>query len=374
MIFSVDEENKTAEPVEESGFSELGILEEDDIQEWAIDEPRLLGEDLLVISSEYSNFEDTRDRLDILALDRDGNLVVVELKRDQADRTTDLQAIKYAGYCATLTAEDIQKEYREFHNEREEDKVTPEEVGEEFSEFLIEDVVTTEDGWVEFELDNKPRILLAAGEYGTEVTAPVMWLIEEYGLDITCTKLQAYEKDGKTLLNSQQVIPPAEAEDYMTERREKKEEQETELSEKQKLQKEFWTEFRDKIRESSTELSERKPRPERYYENPIGKAGMHLSFINYIQENELLIRLIIKDDEEAYYELEDQKDEIEREIEEEVSWKEPEETYTGNMRSKIDISRDANIRNREKWDEYFEWMLESGNEFREAFYDRIQQI
>jgi hypothetical protein len=226
MIFSVDEASKSAEPVRESEFSELGILEENDIQEWAVDEPRLLGEELLVVSSEYSNFEETRDRLDILALDKDGKLVVVELKRDQADRTTDLQAIKYAGYCATLTAEDIQKEYRDFRNEREEKELSPEDVGEDFSEFLDDETVTTEDGWADFELDNKPRILLAAGRYGIEVTAPVMWLIEEYGMDITCTKLQAYEQDGRTLLNSQQVIPPAEAEDYMTRRREKQEEQE----------------------------------------------------------------------------------------------------------------------------------------------------
>ncbi|MDY7081477.1 MAG: DUF91 domain-containing protein, partial [Halobacteria archaeon] len=100
------------------------------------------------------------------------------------------------------------------------------DVGEDFSDFLDDETVTTEDGWADFELDNKPRILLAAGEYGIEVTAPVMWLIEEYGMDITCTKLQPYEQDGRTLLNSQQVIPPVEAEDYMTRRRQKQEEQE----------------------------------------------------------------------------------------------------------------------------------------------------
>jgi hypothetical protein len=158
---------------------------------------------------------------------------VVELKRDRADRTTDLQAIKYAGYCATLTAKDIQKEYRDFWKKRSGYTASgrtgvdsPEEVGETFAEFLTGEVTTTEDGWADFELDNKPRVLLAARSFGTEITAPVMWLIEEYGMDITCTRLQPHEQDGITLLNSQQVIPPAEAEDYMTRRREKQEEQE----------------------------------------------------------------------------------------------------------------------------------------------------
>ncbi|WP_246999404.1 endonuclease NucS domain-containing protein [Halosolutus gelatinilyticus] len=228
MIFSIDDENDVLEGIEEQALSELGILERQDLQEWAIEQPRILGDDLLVITSEYANFEDTLDRLDILALDRTGTLVVIELKRDRADRTTDLQAIKYASYCATLTAENIQKDYREFWSERNEEELTPEEVGQTFVDFLEggeEKIVLTSDGWAEFELDQKPRLLLAAGRFGTEITAPVMWLIEEYGMDITCTRIEAYEHQGRVLLNSQQVIPVAEAEEYMTKRREKQEKQ-----------------------------------------------------------------------------------------------------------------------------------------------------
>lgn len=231
MIFSVDGENNDLEELPGQDFSKLDVLERQDLQEWAIREPRILGEELLVITSEYSGFEDIRDRLDILALDRDGKLVVVELKRDRADRTTDLQAIKYASYCATLTAEDIQKEYREFWDDRDDESLSPEEVGQRVADFVgeavDEDVPFTQDGWAEFDLDEKPRILLVAGRFGTEVTSPVMWLIEEYGLDITCTTIEAYEHQGRILLNSQQVIPVAEAEEYMTKRREKQEKQES---------------------------------------------------------------------------------------------------------------------------------------------------
>lgn len=228
MIFSVDEDGRTLEGLEEEELSELGVLERQDLQEWTIGQPRILGEDLLIISSEYANFQDTRDRLDILAIDPGGKLVVVELKRDRADRTTDLQAIKYASYCATLTAQDIQKDYREFWNDRNNAELSPEDVGQKFAEFLVgteEEVTFSGDGWAEFELDQKPRILLAAGSFGTEITAPVMWLIEEYGMDITCTKIEAYDLHGRVLLNSQQVIPVAEAEEYMTKRREKQEKQ-----------------------------------------------------------------------------------------------------------------------------------------------------
>lgn len=227
MIFSVDDHTDQLTALESKGFAELAILERQDLEEWAVNEPRVLGEELLVIASEYSNFDETRDRLDILALDQNGKLVVVELKRDHADTTTDLQAIKYASYCATLTAEDIQRDYRNYWSDDDE-RLTPEAVGEAFATFLTTDtteILTTDDGWADFELDDQPRILLAAGDFGIEVTAPVMWLTEEYDLDITCVRLQPYEHDGHIFLDSQQVIPVSEAEEYMTRRREKADKQ-----------------------------------------------------------------------------------------------------------------------------------------------------
>lgn len=226
MIFSVEDGDALHE-IEEKDLSDLGILERQDLQEWTIEKPQILGENLLIITSEYANFKDTRDRLDILSIDQSGKLVVVELKRDRADRTTDLQAIKYASYCATLTAKDIQKDYREFWSNRDNTELTSDAVGQKFSQFLNDgdDVGTSNDGWAEFELDQKPRILLAAGSFGTEITAPVMWLIEEYGMDITCRRIEAYKHQDRILLNSQQVIPVAEAEEYMTKRREKQEKQ-----------------------------------------------------------------------------------------------------------------------------------------------------
>lgn len=225
MLFSVSEDGNELHRLDGEEFANLDILERADFQEWAVEEPALLGEDLLVIASEYSNFEQTRDRLDILAIDPEGKLVVVELKRDEADRTTDLQAIKYASYCATLTAEEVQRDYRMFWNDRNDTELSPEEVGQKFAKFLDESVEEgvplTDEGWADFELDDRPRILLVAGKFGIQVTAPVIWLIEEYDIDITCVTVTAHEYKDEILLSKRQVIPVAEAEEYMTRRREK---------------------------------------------------------------------------------------------------------------------------------------------------------
>ncbi|WP_372909501.1 hypothetical protein [Salinigranum sp.] len=79
--------------------------------------------------------------------------------------------------------------------------------------------------WASFELDDRPRILLAAGDFGTEVTSPVLWLNQEYGLDISCVRLSTYEFEGEYLIQGQPIIPVPESEEYMTKRREKQEKQ-----------------------------------------------------------------------------------------------------------------------------------------------------
>ena len=149
---------------------------------------------------------------------------------------------------------------------------------------------------------------------------------------------------------------------------------ESELSEMKKLQEEFWTQFRDRIERVTTPLSARKPRPVHYYSNPIGKSGFHISFINYFDEEMLRLDLIVEDDEDAFWELQANKEAIEDELGAELVWDEPQETRSGNMRSKISVVRSADLENTEQWEEYFDWMVEYGERFHEVFSDRLQRF
>lgn len=89
MIFSVDQENSDLSMIREKSFANLDILIHRVFQEWVVTYPEILGEELLIIQPEYSKFEETRDRLDVLALDKHGKLVVVELKLDEADHRSE---------------------------------------------------------------------------------------------------------------------------------------------------------------------------------------------------------------------------------------------------------------------------------------------
>jgi hypothetical protein len=63
------------------------------LERWIVDNPDLVGEQLLVLGHQLAEFAEDRDRLDILALDRSGEIVLVELKVSDDFRVTDLQAL-----------------------------------------------------------------------------------------------------------------------------------------------------------------------------------------------------------------------------------------------------------------------------------------
>lgn len=70
------------------------------MERWIVENPDLVGEALLVLGHQLAEFEEDKDRLDILALDRSGEIVLVELKVSEDFRVTDLQALAYAGAYA----------------------------------------------------------------------------------------------------------------------------------------------------------------------------------------------------------------------------------------------------------------------------------
>ena len=107
MLYIYDKQKKTLESCQETEFKNHGLLERYDLQKWIEQNPDILGEEIFIITSEYDRFDKTNERLDLLGLDKDGNLVVIELKRDDSGKNVDLQALKYAAYCSTLCFDDL---------------------------------------------------------------------------------------------------------------------------------------------------------------------------------------------------------------------------------------------------------------------------
>src|SRR3954451_7566931 len=104
-MYKVDVQGKRLVELLPKRLSELGVRERFDVQEWLEKSPGILGEDLLIIAKELPL--PSRIRLDLLAIDKRANLVIIELKRDDSGPSVEWQAIKYASYCSNMTATDI---------------------------------------------------------------------------------------------------------------------------------------------------------------------------------------------------------------------------------------------------------------------------
>lgn len=202
-IFLVNKDTKELSKVEPLAFSDIGIKERQDLQEWVLENPDLLGEPLLVVTSEYDKFDKSSKRLDVLALDKTGSLVIVELKLETQGSLADLQAIRYAAFCSTMTWEDVIDEFTSFN------ECDSEKANERILNFLDESELPI--------LDNKPRIILAAGSVDDpELTSSVLWL-RSFGVDISCVELTPYllQKNEQIILVPRVIIPIPEAKDYM---------------------------------------------------------------------------------------------------------------------------------------------------------------
>lgn len=205
QLFRINPESQESERIEEVNFAQLGLQERRDIQEWIAANPGILGEDLLIIGKEFSGFDRTDERLDLLAVDVDGKLVVIELKRDDTGADAHWQAIKYASYLHRAGAEDIIRMFADYEGVSEEEALNK----------LLQHLGADDLGI----LNKDQRIILASHRFAPEVTSAALWLNEKApGEDlITCIQLTPY-KDATTdslYIQANAIIPVPGVDDYV---------------------------------------------------------------------------------------------------------------------------------------------------------------
>ena len=214
-MFTVNHQTNRISPVRAKKFSELGFSERKHLQEWLAHEPSALGEELLIIQKEFDGFDDTRERLDLLALDKDGNLVIIENKLDDSGRDVVWQALKYASYCASLTKAQIVEIYQQYLDRYE--LVTgevdplngPQGAALNASQRICEFLDAPDLDEVKLNLGNSQRIMLVAANFRKEVTSTALWLLGQ-GISIACFKITPYSLGEQLLINIDQIIPTEE--------------------------------------------------------------------------------------------------------------------------------------------------------------------
>jgi len=191
--------------IEETSFSTAGISERGDLQRLLRNQIEIISPDTLIIAEEFGEWEDSRRRIDLLGVDKNANLVVIELKRTDDGGHMDLQALRYAAMISTMTFDKAIQVFNEYLSKSNND----EDAEHNLLEFLE---------WDERDDENFAqdiRVILVSAEFSKEITTTVLWL-NDYGLDIRCVRIKPYNDNGRTLVDVEQVIPLPEASDYIT--------------------------------------------------------------------------------------------------------------------------------------------------------------
>jgi len=198
-------------PIDPTTFSEAGFRERADLQQLLKQQIEVIAPDVLIIAEEFGDWADSRRRIDLLGLDKEANLVVIELKRTEDGGHMELQALRYAAMVSALRFDEAVVTFAQYLSR----------IGDEgdararLLEFLA---------WEEPDVEEFPkdvRLILASAEFSKEITTTVLWL-NDHGLDVKCVRLRPYNDAGRLLIDVQQVIPLPEAVDYQTRIRDKK--------------------------------------------------------------------------------------------------------------------------------------------------------
>tara|TARA_R110000782_G_scaffold166829_11_gene258805 strand:- start:5743 stop:6807 length:1065 start_codon:yes stop_codon:yes gene_type:complete len=199
------------ERVSETNFAVEGIMERNDLQRLLKSQIEIISPNTLVIAEEFGEFEGARRRIDLLGIDKDANLVVIELKRTEDGGHMELQAIRYAAMVSTMTFKRAAEIYKKYLEKNEEEMNA--------EESLLNFLDWEEANDDEFCQDVK--IVLASAEFSKELTASVLWL-NDRDLDINCFRMKPYKLNDDVLLDVQKIIPLPETADFQVQLREKK--------------------------------------------------------------------------------------------------------------------------------------------------------
>lgn len=365
-MFLIDPLTNSIKSIDKKSFSSLGFKERQHLQEWIVSHPESLGEELLIIQKEFDGFQETNERLDLLALDKSGNLVIIENKLDDSGRDVTWQSLKYASYASTLTKENIRNIFQSYLNT----KGNNEDANERLSEFYNnKDIII-----------NRPqtqRIFLVAANFRKEVTSTVLWLLN-FKVQLKCFKVTPYQLGDQYILNVEQIIPTKDTQDYVISMANKVHEElieEVEIKNRHQIRLEFWAVLLKNIKGKSSLFQNSKPSKDHW----IVAGGTGITYVSYqliVTQSNASVCLNMgrpsKDDNKLIFdELFKNKQKIENLFGTNLIW-DRSEVYKS---SKIYyVLPNVNYFDREDWQQIIDFLIANINKLEFAFRDQLKYI
>ena len=165
-----------------------GIGQESVLQQIIADDISVVDSRLMVIGREVMS--PYSGRADVLAIDGDGNLTVIELKRDRTPRDVVAQILDYGSWVRHLTTDAIAEGFIDY-------QIRFLKVGTPKS---IDDALKERFGRVPDSLNSSHRLVIVAGSLDPSTERIVNYLMEEYGVEINAVFFRTFEDDERQYL------------------------------------------------------------------------------------------------------------------------------------------------------------------------------
>lgn len=169
-------------------YQKVPVSKEEEIEDFIEHHPEILEKEMFVIGRQVETTEKTR--IDLLGLDKEGNLIIMELKKDKSPRDVVSQILEYAVWAEKIQYEDLNRiassKYLNGH----------------------------ENLWKKYEKDfgnvpdyfNEKQKLYIVSEKIDRKTEQVSRYLRRQGVDISCIELNFYEYEDQKLADTRIIV------------------------------------------------------------------------------------------------------------------------------------------------------------------------
>lgn len=365
-MFAINKEENCLAEIDKCSFHELGFKERDNLQEWIAKAPNCFGEELLIIQKEFNGFSDTNERLDLLALDKNGSLVIIENKLDDTGKDVVWQCLKYVSYCSTLTKAQIIDIYQDYLNKYGFNENAKNNIIDFYDGKSLEEITLNE---------NDQRMILVAANFRKEVTSTVMWMLN-HSINVKCFKVTPYQYNNNLFLTMEQIIPVKETADYIIQMADKAKEVQNDkeiIKDIENIRMQYWTALLEKFNTISNQYKNIKPTTNHWLSSGAGVSGITFAFdaTTWYSGVDLTINYGTREtNEKIFNNLLNKKDIIEQNFGGKLVW----DILGGKKSCKISTwVEGVDIRNRDDWDKMINYHCDAMLKFEKALKSEIKE-
>ena len=167
--------------------------EESVLEDWLESNPDGILEDeqVLIIGRQVQT--DLGGYIDLLGVDREGNVVVVELKRDRTPRDVVAQALEYAAFASQIDVDALEGILRVYQNEE----------SPSLADYHRRHFGVDESEAVSF---NKDQRIVIIGQRVTPGIRQIAEFLGSKGIHVTCVEFTFFQATGGDRLMSQEIV------------------------------------------------------------------------------------------------------------------------------------------------------------------------